>query len=288
MSREIIDFLTYLRVERNMSENTVKSYEYTLKRLECIISKDLIMAELYDIKKMISKEVDSHKSRSINHEISILKHFFNYFNKTHVMEKIDMLKINKNLPKYLSYEEVKMLLNISLITPLDYRNKAMLETIYATGVRVSELINLKVGDINFEACNIRVVGKGDKQRVIPISSVALKYLNIFINNYRKIILKENIIDEVFPNNLGKKLTRNGFNYILKELQVKSGVKTYLTPHVLRHSFATHLMNGGADLRSIQILLGHENINTTNVYTHVINKELEQNYIAFHTRSRKGK
>lgn len=288
MSKEIIDFLDYLRIERKMSNNTVESYMYTLNKLEKESKKDLILSSKSDLKNILIANKKSEKAKSLNHEITIIRQFFAYYNKESVVKDIDLLKLEKALPKYLTKEEVERLLNIPLITPLDYRNKAMLELIYATGLRVSELVNLKVNDIDFEMCTLRVLGKGNKERIVPIGSVALKYNKIYIEEYRSKILKNNIIDELYPNNFGRKMTRNGFNYILNELKKKCDIKAYLTPHVLRHSFATHLLIGGADLRSIQLLLGHENINTTNIYTHIVNRELKDNYIAFHSRSKKGK
>lgn len=288
MSNEINEFLTYLEVERKMSKNTVNSYKYTLIHLEKSISKNLVNINELDFKKFLEKEKGNHKSKSINHEISVLRKFLQYYNKENILKSIDLSKTEKMLPKYLTKDEVNRLLNIELITPLDYRNKAMLELMYATGLRVSELINLKVNDLNFDNCSVKVMGKGSKERIVPVSNIALKYNELYIKKYRNTILKDNLLNELYPNNFGRKLTRNGFNYILRQLEVKTGIKTYLTPHVIRHSFATHLLQGGADLRSIQILLGHESINTTNIYTHIINKELEQNYIAFHTRSKKGK
>lgn len=288
MSKEIIDFLDYLRIERKMSNNTVESYMYTLNKLEKESKKDLILSSKSDLKNILIDNKKSEKAKSLNHEITILRQFFAYYNKESIVKDIDLLKLEKALPKYLTKEEVERLLNIPLITPLDYRNKAMLELIYATGLRVSELVNLKVNDIDFEMCTLRVLGKGNKERIVPIGSVALKYNKIYIEEYRSKILKNNIIDEIYPNNFGRKMTRNGFNYILNELKKKCDIKAYLTPHVLRHSFATHLLIGGADLRSIQLLLGHENINTTNIYTHIVNRELKDNYIAFHNRSKKGK
>ena len=288
MSKEIIDFLDYLRIERKMSNNTVESYMYTLNKLEKESKKDLILSNKSDLKNILIANKKSEKAKSLNHEITIIRQFFAYYNKESVVKDIDLLKLEKALPKYLTKEEVERLLNIPLITPLDYRNKAMLELIYATGLRVSELVNLKVNDIDFEMCTLRVLGKGNKERIVPIGSVALKYNKIYIEEYRSKILKNNIIDEIYPNNFGRKMTRNGFNYILNELKKKCDIKAYLTPHVLRHSFATHLLIGGADLRSIQLLLGHENINTTNIYTHIVNRELKDNYIAFHSRSKKGK
>ncbi len=288
MSKEIIDFLDYLRIERKMSNNTVESYMYTLNKLEKESKKDLILSSKSDLKNILIDNKKSEKAKSLNHEITIIRQFFAYYNKESIVKDIDLLKLEKALPKYLTKEEVERLLNIPLITPLDYRNKAMLELIYATGLRVSELVNLKVNDIDFEMCTLRVLGKGNKERIVPIGSVALKYNKIYIEEYRSKILKNNIIDEIYPNNFGRKMTRNGFNYILNELKKKCDIKAYLTPHVLRHSFATHLLIGGADLRSIQLLLGHENINTTNIYTHIVNRELKDNYIAFHSRSKKGK
>ena len=288
MSKEIIVFLDYLRIERKMSNNTVGSYMYTLNKLEKESKKDLILSSKSDLKNILIANKKFEKAKSLNHEITIIRQFFAYYNKESVVKDIDLLKLEKALPKYLTKEEVERLLNIPLITPLDYRNKAMLELIYATGLRVSELVNLKVNDIDFEMCTLRVLGKGNKERIVPIGSVALKYNKIYIEEYRSKILKNNIIDEIYPNNFGRKMTRNGFNYILNELKKKCDIKAYLTPHVLRHSFATHLLIGGADLRSIQLLLGHENINTTNIYTHIVNRELKDNYIAFHSRSKKGK
>ena len=288
MSKEIIDFLDYLRIERKMSNNTVESYMYTLNKLEKESKKDLILCSKSDLKNILIANKKLEKAKSLNHEITIIRQFFAYYNKESVVKDIDLLKLEKALPKYLTKEEVERLLNIPLITPLDYRNKAMLELIYATGLRVSELVNLKVNDIDFEMCTLRVLGKGNKERIVPIGSVALKYNKIYIEEYRPRILKNNMIDELYPNNFGRKMTRNGFNYILNELKKKCDIKAYLTPHVLRHSFATHLLIGGADLRSIQLLLGHENINTTNIYTHIVNRELKDNYIAFHSRSKKGK
>lgn len=288
MSKEIIDFLDYLRIERKMSNNTIESYMYTLNKLEKESKKNLILSSKSDLKNILIANKKSEKAKSLNHEITIIRQFFAYYNKESVVKDIDLLKLEKALPKYLTKEEVERLLNIPLITPLDYRNKAMLELIYATGLRVSELVNLKVNDIDFEMCTLRVLGKGNKERIVPIGSVALKYNKIYIEEYRSKILKNNIIDEIYPNNFGRKMTRNGFNYILNELKKKCDIKAYLTPHVLRHSFATHLLIGGADLRSIQLLLGHENINTTNIYTHIVNRELKDNYIAFHSRSKKGK
>ena len=288
MSKEIIDFLDYLRIERKMSNNTVESYMYTLNKLEKESKKDLILCSKSDLKNILIANKKLEKAKSLNHEITILRRFFAYYNKESVVKNIDLLKLEKALPKYLTKEEVERLLNIPLITHLDYRNKAMLELIYATGLRVSELVNLKVNDIDFEMCTLRVLGKGNKERIVPIGSVALKYNKIYIEEYRPRILKNNMIDEIYPNNFGRKMTRNGFNYILNELKKKCDIKAYLTPHVLRHSFATHLLIGGADLRSIQLLLGHENINTTNIYTHIVNRELKDNYIAFHSRSKKGK
>ena len=187
------------------------------------------------------------------------------------MEDITTLKKSKLLPKYLSISEVDNLLNIKLVTPFDYRNKAMLELMYGTGLRVSELVKLKYSNIDFENSLVRVTGKGKKDRIIPMGEVCAYYLKIYLSEYRNKLLKRNTYDEVFLNNHGKPITRQGFNFILENI---------------KESAATHLLEGGADIRSIQEMLGHENISTTNIYTEVVNDVLKENYLGFHPRARK--
>ena len=206
--------------------------------------------------------------------------------KEEVKELIDFLKSPKKLPKYLSISEVNKLLNIPLNSEFDYRNKAMLELMYATGLRVSELVSIEYSNIDFENSIIRINGKGKKERIIPLGEVASYYLKVYLSDYRSKLLKRNTYNQVFLNNHGKPITRQGFNYILENIRELTGITKEITPHVLRHSFATHLLEGGADIRSIQEMLGHENISTTNIYTEVVNDVLRSNYEMYHNRSHK--
>ena len=190
-------------------------------------------------------------------------------------------KIEKKLPNYLSIEEVNNLLDIKLTKPIDYRNKAMLELMYATGLRVSELVNLTLNDIDLENDIVRTIGKGNKERIIPIGDYAKEALLIYLNNYRNSMLKGYICDKVFLNNHGRELTRQGFFKILKARLKEVNINKDVSPHTLRHSFATHLLNNGADLRSIQEMLGHYNLSTTQIYTHVAKDKLKKEYDMCH-------
>ena len=192
-------------------------------------------------------------------------------------ENIKMPKLEKNLPEFLTEEEVNTLLDINCTKPLDYRNKAMLEVLYATGMRVSELLNLTLSNYNRDDSSIKVMGKGSKERFIPLGDVTIKYLDLYINSYRNLILNDKTSEYLFINYNGKRMTRQGFFKILRQICKKCGIKKDIHPHILRHSFATHLLNNGADLRVIQELLGHENISTTEIYSHVSNEKVKEDY-----------
>ena len=183
----------------------------------------------------------------------------------------------------LTIDEVDKLLDVKLETPFDYRNKAMLELMYATGLRVSELINLTPQNIDLEKKLVRCYGKGNKERIIPMGETAVKYLKIYLEGYRHSLVKRTICDNLFLNNHGKQLTRQGFFKMLKQQAELKGIKGNITPHMLRHSFATHLLNNGADLRSIQLMLGHENISTTGIYTNVGKDKLKENYDLYYPK-----
>lgn len=202
-------------------------------------------------------------------------------------EKIESPKLKKSLPKVLNVEEVNKLLNYEAKTALEYRNKAMLELVYSCGLRVSELVNLNVNDINLNECYVSVFGKGKKQRIIPISSIALKALDEYIKVYRPTLLKGYLTDKLFLSSYGKGITRQGFFKILNEIAKKQDIKKVFSPHTLRHSFATHLLEYGADLRSIGELLGHENIKTTQIYTHLSNNKKRKDYMDYHPRNKRG-
>ena len=286
----IILFLDYLKYERRLSINTVNSYANNLNVLTTFFNKNILLLNSDDIKKIINELKIS--SRSKAHYLSVFNSFYNFiiFNdklQKNPCENIKSPKIAKSLPKYLNEDEIDKLLNIKLLKPIDYRNKAMLELLYATGTRISELLNLELNNIDFDECIIRVVGKGKKDRIIPIGNSALHYLNLYIKEYRSFILKTKQSNYVFINNNGGKMSRQGFFKILKQIASKSGISKDISPHVLRHSFATYLLNNGADLRVIQELLGHENLVTTEIYSHLGNKKIEEDY-SHHPRAHKEK
>lgn len=287
----IEDFITYLRIDKKYSENTIESYHHDLMRYYDY-NKNVLKKNLETIKK---KEITSYlkylnesglDQRTISRNISSIRSFYKFlliekYIRNNPSELLELPKRKKTLPKVLSMEEIDKLLNIKLDDAYSYRNKAMLELMYATGLRVSELINLKLHDIDLNMAYVRTLGKGSKERIVPLGDVALKYLSLYINNYRNSLLKKKACDYIFINNHGSTLTRQGFFKILKKIAKEQDVKTSFSPHTLRHSFATHLLENGADLRSIQELLGHSDISTTQIYTHISNQRLKENYKQFH-------
>lgn len=287
----INDYLIFLKTEKKLGDTSIESYHLDLKDFDEYVKSDLINVTTEQILKYLSKLKSDLSARSVNRHISALKGFYNYlvdekYIKSSPLENISILKIEKSLPKYLTINEVDQLLNFPLNTAFDYRNKAMLEVMYATGLRVSELVNLEYSNVDLYNSVIRVKGKGKKERLVPIGETASYYLKKYVEEYRnQLIIKENY-NELFLNNHGKPISRNGFNFILENIRIKTKIEKELTPHVLRHSFATHLLEGGADVRSIQEMLGHENISTTNIYTHVVDEILRENYDIYHPRAKK--
>ena len=283
------DYLLFLKTEKKLGDNTINSYMLDLEDFFKTFNGSIESCTKKDILTYISS-INGLEVSTVNRHISSLKSFFNYLVdesiiKVSPMEEVSSLKKTKKLPKYLSISEVNKLLNIPLNSDFDYRNKAMLELMYATGLRVSELVSIEYSNIDFENSIIRINGKGKKERIIPLGEVASYYLKVYLNDYRSKLLKRNTY-QVFLNNHGKPITRQGFNYILENIRELTGIEKEITPHVLRHSFATHLLEGGADIRSIQEMLGHENISTTNIYTEVVNDVLRSNYEMYHNRSHK--
>ena len=284
------DYLLFLKTEKKLGDNTINSYMLDLEDFFKTFNGSIESCTKKDILAYISS-INGLEVSTVNRHISSLKSFFNYLVdesiiKVSPMEEVSSLKKTKKLPKYLSISEVNKLLNIPLNSEFDYRNKAMLELMYATGLRVSELVSIEYSNIDFENSIIRVNGKGKKERIIPLGEVASYYLKVYLSDYRSKLLKRNTYNQVFLNNHGKPITRQGFNYILENIRELTGIEKEITPHVLRHSFATHLLEGGADIRSIQEMLGHENISTTNIYTEVVNDVLRSNYEMYHNRSHK--
>lgn len=284
------DYLLFLKTEKKLGDNTINSYILDLEDFFKTFNGSIESCTKKDILAYISS-INGLEVSTVNRHISSLKSFFNYLVdesiiKVSPMEEVSSLKKTKKLPKYLSISEVNKLLNIPLNSEFDYRNKAMLELMYATGLRVSELVSIEYSNIDFENSIIRINGKGKKERIIPLGEVASYYLKVYLSDYRSKLLKRNTYNQVFLNNHGKPITRQGFNYILENIRELTGIEKEITPHVLRHSFATHLLEGGADIRSIQEMLGHENISTTNIYTEVVNDVLRSNYEMYHNRSHK--
>ncbi len=284
----IIDYLEYLKYERRVSNNTIDSYGENLKLLKETYNKSILDVSADDIRNFLKQINVSAKTKA--HYLSVYNSFYNYMvynNKVNCnpCDNLKAPKIEKKLPNYLTIEVINKLLDIRLIKPIDYRNKAMLEVLFATGARISELINLELNQIDYDECVIRVLGKGKKDRIIPIGNTALNYLKLYIEEYRKFILKTQNSNYVFINKDGKKISRQGFFKILKKITQEAGINKNVSPHTLRHSFATYLLNNGADLRIIQELLGHENLVTTEIYSHLSNKKIEDDY-QHHPRAHK--
>lgn len=288
LKESIDDFLRYLLIDKNYSNNTIESYkEDLLKFNEFFKNKNINDIDIDDLKRYVKYLNDQELNElSISRNISCIKSFYKYLNIEKIIESnpsdsLFLPKVRKRLPNTLSEEEVNLLLDIKLTDMYSYRNKAMLEVLYATGLRVSELVNLKMENIDFEQDIIRTYGKGNKERVIPIGEYAKIYLEKYLNEYRYQMLKHGNNEYVFLNNHGKNMTRQGFFKIIKSIASDVGINKEISPHVLRHSFASHLLKHGADLRTIQELLGHSNVSTTQIYTHISNEELKENYKNYH-------
>lgn len=280
-------YFDYLKYERKLSNNTIASYKNDLKSFDKFFNSKIINNKYEDIEKYL-KSIHDLSSKSVAHQITVINSLYEFLIKDGYIdinpcENIITPKLDKRLPNFLTEEEINKLLNIDLKTVYDYRNKAMLELLYATGLRISELLNLELNAIDLNNAFVRVMGKGKKERIVPIGDIAIKYMEIYLNNYRSILLKNKTSEYVFISNATTKMTRQGFFKIIKEECKKKHIDKDISPHTIRHSFATHLLNHGADLRVIQDLLGHEDISTTQIYTHVANEKLKEEYM-YHPRS----
>ena len=282
-------YIDYLKYERKLSNNTVMSYSNDLNDLYLFFNEDIIKVSYKDLVKYINS-LSNLNARSVAHHISVINSFYTYlvnndYIKENPSENIKSPKLAKKLPMYLTIDEINKLLDINLYTAYDYRNKAMFELLYATGLRISELINLQFSNVDIDNSIVRVMGKGSKERMVPFNDIASKYLRLYIENYRNEILNGKYSDYLFISNAKKAITRQGFFKILKAEVKRAGIEKDVSPHVLRHSFATHLLANGADIRVIQELLGHSNIVTTEIYTHVVNEKVKKDYEDAHLRSK---
>ncbi|MBS9774088.1 MAG: site-specific tyrosine recombinase XerD [Tenacibaculum sp.] len=293
----IQDYLLYLKIERGLSKNSIDNYERDIKKLAFFIDEFNINVSPTNIQKEVIQQFIYSISNKLNPRsqariISGLRGFFDYlvledYRDDNPLDLIDSPKIGIKLPDSLSKEEINNLISaIDLSHPQGERNRTIIETIYCCGLRVSELINLQLSDLFFDDGYIRVLGKGNKYRFVPIHSSTIKYLNFYINDIRSHILpKEKDKDIVFLNRRGGRLSRQMIFIILKDLATKINLSKKIGPHTLRHSFATHLLKNGADLRVIQQLLGHESITTTEIYVHLDKSYLQEVVNKFHPRSK---
>lgn len=291
----IKSYQSYLRIERGLSKNTIDNYSFDIERLCLFLEENAIVVSPIKIEEEILQQFVYSVSKEVNPRsqariISGLKSFFGYlifedYRSDNPLELIETPKTGRKLPDTLSVGEID-----SLITAIDLssnegeRNRAMLETLYGCGLRVSELVTLKISDLFFEEGFIKITGKGNKQRFVPIGSLTQKYIHIYKDTKRiHLNVKKGFEDTLFLNRRGNQLSRAMIFTIIKDLASKINLNKNISPHTLRHSFATHLLENGADLRSIQLMLGHESITTTEIYVHLDRKYLTQVINSFHPR-----
>lgn len=288
------DYKSYLRIERSLSPNTVSSYMSDISKFREFISersKD-ILPEKVTSEDIVSYLVALHdrgiSKRSQSRMISALRSFFDFLQIENKMEsnpcdKIDSPKINRYIPVVLSVSEIdRIMASVDLSQPEGHRNRAILEVLYSCGLRVSELISLRISDLFFDEGFIRVIGKGDKQRLVPIGEPAMDAVNLYLSQSRRKYTPASE-DILFLNRRGGKLTREMIFIIVKKQAEIAGIKKDISPHTFRHSFATHLVENGADLRMVQEMLGHESILTTEIYTHIDSEKWQESILKYHPR-----
>ncbi len=290
----IVDYLHYIRIERGLSENTIKSYHQDLVQFGEYLNSEKLVLDQVDhivILSWLNQLRDLGKSNSsVIRMVTTLRNFFGYlvretFVAHNPMNDVRPPKKAEHLPAVLSIEEIDRLLQAPIEdTPLGLRNRTLLEVMYATGLRVSELVNLKMSDLHLKLGLIQTLGKGDKERIIPIGEIAIDWLTRYFNESRIVLLKDKESPYVFLNDRGNQISRQGIWKIIKKLVTTAGITKDVSPHTLRHSFATHILENGADLRIVQELLGHADISTTQIYTHISKKRLREVYDEYHPRA----
>lgn len=289
----ITEYIDSLVTELNLSMNTkdayrkdLTKYQYYLKKKNITCVNQIERQHILDFLEVLKK--NNLKPQTIAHYLTSIKNFHKFIIQNNyldydVAQSIERPKLTKKLPNALTIEEITRLLDIQPVTPFDYRNKCMLELLYGTGLRISELINLTVNDIDTINCTVRCIGKGDKERIVPINDYIIESLENYLE-VRSLLLKKKSTKELFLNSRGDKISREGFFKILKKLLLEKGLNPNISPHTIRHSFATHLLEYGADLRVIQEMLGHSDISTTRIYTHITNKKIMEDYKKYHPRN----
>ena len=292
-------FKTYLQLEKSLSENSVEAYIHDIEKFTQFLSikkvekvpKQIELSDLEEFVKWINQLGMTAASQA--RIVSGLRSFYKFCLQEQISEAdpttlLEAPRIGKHLPDTLSYQEIeKIISTLDVSKPEGTRNKAILETLYSCGLRVSELVNLKLSCLYFDAGYVRITGKGDKERLVPIGSAAIKYITIYLENIRvHMTVKSGNEDIVFLNKRGSKLSRVMIFMIIKEAAKNAGILKSISPHTFRHSFATHLVEGGADLRAVQEMLGHESITTTEIYTHLDREYLRDTLQQFHPAFRK--
>ena len=295
MKSLVKEFINYLAVERGLADNTLDSYNRDLKQFQEFLSnekveniqkatRNIVMSYLMFLQKR------GRATATVSRHLAALKSFYHFLLREKYIEKdptanLESPKLEKKLPRILSVNEVEKLLSQPKGNePTGLRDKAMLELLYASGIRVSELISLDMNHINLDMGYIRCFGKGSKERIVPVGSFARKCVNEYLQKGRAKLIKSRAEKALFVNQHGRRLTRQGFWKIIKKYATKAGISKEITPHTLRHSFATHLLENGADLRSVQEMLGHADITTTQIYTHLTKGRLREVYTKSHPRA----
>ena len=290
----IEDYLSYIKLEKKLSKNTILNYKLDLDNYQVYLKKNRITnpnkITLNDINTYLKYLKDNKlDARTIARHITVIKEFHKYLLRVKEVKEditlnLENIKVAKKIPNILNDHDLNLVLDVKTDNAFKYRDKAMLELMYGSGLRISELINLTIYSIDFDNNCVLIEGKGNKERIVPISRYArealLNYLEVRSSLLKK---KKEATDKLFLNNHGEGITRHGFNYILQNILKEKDIQVKVTPHSLRHTFATTLLNNGADLRSIQELLGHADIVTTRIYTHTQNNKLKNDYIKYNTR-----
>ena len=289
---ELDTFIDHLWLEDGLSKNTLESYRADLGQFHSWLvaqQRDLLSVNQADIQQYLAFKFPQSKPRSISRLIASLRRFYRYALRESLISldptlQIESPKLPRSLPKSLNEQEVSDLLNAPDINqPIGLRDRAMLELLYASGLRVSELVTVKVNEVSTQDGVVRVTGKGSKTRLVPMGQEAASWIDQYLNYARPEILQQKLCEALFVTNRADMMTRQAFWYLIKRYALQAGIHKHMSPHVLRHAFATHLLNHGADLRVVQMLLGHSDISTTQIYTHVARERLKQLHSVHHPR-----
>jgi integrase/recombinase XerD len=291
-SAELDTFIDHLWLEDGLSKNTLESYRLDLTSFAYWLTpqnKQLLSVDQADIQQYLAVRFPLSQPRSISRLIASLRRFYRYLMRDNKISldptiQIQSPKLPRSLPKSLNEEEVVALLNAPNVEEsAGLRDRAMLELLYACGLRVSELVGVKVTEVSVSDGIVRITGKGSKTRLVPMGEEAVDWISRYLKGARAAILQKRLCDALFVTNRGEAMTRQGFWYLIKRYALRAGINKHMSPHVLRHAFATHLLNHGADLRVVQMLLGHSDISTTQIYTHVARERLKQLHTVHHPR-----